>query len=250
MSAERFPDLSRLERHIVEWLRRTVNDAKACGCVLGLSGGIDSAVVSVLCQRAFGEDMLTVIMPCHSTPDDEADAARMVELFRFPSIRMDLSAIYDTVSNSLSQYLGTHSPELALANIKPRLRMITLYSLAQSRNYLVCGTGNKVELTVGYFTKYGDAGVDLLPIGDLLKGDVRRLARYLGIPAQIIDKPPSAGLWSGQTDEGEMGVTYEELDSFILSGKGSEKVRAFVNEANARSEHKRKVPPVCDTTGL
>lgn len=250
MNAGRFPDLSLLERHIVDWLRRTVSDAKAHGCVVGLSGGIDSAVVSVLCQRAFGENMLTVIMPCHSNPNDEADAARMIEAFGFPSVRIDLSLIYDTVSGSLSQYLGAHSPRLALANVKPRLRMITLYALAQSRNYLVCGTGNKAELTVGYFTKYGDAGVDILPIGGLLKGDVRRLAHHLNIPSSIIDKPPSAGLWSGQTDEGEMGVSYEELDSFILSGEGSERVSAFVSEANRRSEHKRNVPPVCDIASL
>jgi NAD+ synthase len=117
--------------------------------------------------------------------------------------------------------------------------------LAQTRNLLVCGTGNRVELTVGYFTKYGDSGVDLLPLGDLLKGEVRQLARLLEIPAPIIEKPPSAGLWQGQTDEGEMGVTYDELDRFLALGEGTDKVRSFVEKARTRSEHKRRTPPIC-----
>ena len=110
---------------------------------------------------------------------------------------------------------------------------------------LVCGTGNRVELTVGYFTKHGDSGVDLLPLGDLLKGEVRELARLLEVPAPIIEKPPSAGLWEGQTDEGEMGFSYEELDRYMAKGEGPETVRGFVEKARLRSEHKRNTAPVC-----
>ena len=105
-----------------------------------------------------------------------------------------------------------------VANVKPRLRMATLYFVANSLNYLVAGTGNRAELTIGYFTKYGDGGVDVLPIGDLLKSEVRALARELGVPQPILDKAPSAGLWLGQTDEEEMGFTYAELERYLTGG--------------------------------
>src|SRR5690606_5628013 len=108
--------------------------------------------------------------------------------------------------------------DMAVANLKPRLRMTTVYYVANTRNYLVAGTGNRSELTIGYFTKYGDGGVDLLPIGRLLKAEVRELARELGIPERIITKAPSAGLWAGQTDEGEMGFTYAELERYLSEG--------------------------------
>jgi len=109
---------------------------------------------------------------------------------------------------------------LAMANIKPRLRMTTLYFFAQNCHFLVCGASNRDELELGYFTKHGDSGVDLLPMGDLLKGEVRLLAGHLGVPAPIISRPPSAGLWPGQTDEGELGATYDEIDRYLVTGKG------------------------------
>ena len=134
--------------------------------------------------------------------------------------------------------------DLGLANIKPRLRMTTLYFLAARRKLLVVGTGNKSEIMIGYSTKYGDSGVDLLPIGSLVKTEVRGLARFLGVPQEIIDKAPSAGLWAGQTDESEMGFTYEELDRYILTGDGSPETRAIIEEMIRRSEHKKMLPPV------
>ena len=139
---------------------------------------------------------------------------------------------------------------LAIANLKPRLRMITLYYHANKMNYLVVGTGNKSEAVMGYCTKYGDAGVDLLPLGGLLKSQVRELAKEMGVPSEIIEKPPSAGLWAGQTDEEEMGITYEELDKVILAlekndcsgldGKLVEKVKQKMQE----TVHKRCFPPI------
>jgi NAD+ synthase len=136
--------------------------------------------------------------------------------------------------------------DLPIANLKPRLRMLTLYYFANKLNYLVVGTGNKSELTMGYFTKYGDGGVDILPLGDLLKTEINKLAAELGVPREIIDKPPSAGLWAGQTDEGEMGITYAELDK-ILSGepKGilQEKID-LVKSREALSRHKRALPDI------
>jgi NAD+ synthase len=133
-----------------------------------------------------------------------------------------------------------------LANVKPRLRMATLYFIANTLNYLVAGTGNRSELSIGYFTKYGDGGVDMLPIGRLVKSEVRALASELGVPEPIIEKPPSAGLWAGQTDEGEMGFTYEDLERYL--NEGSAGVAAPIADTITRlaraSEHKRSLPPM------
>jgi len=135
--------------------------------------------------------------------------------------------------------------QLPEANMKPRLRMATLYFLANSLNYLVAGTGNRSELTLGYFTKYGDGGVDLLPIGDLLKSDVRTAARELGVPDEIVEKAPSAGLWLGQTDEAEMGFSYEVLENHLTNGPAavSPALAMRIERLIRQSEHKRSLPP-------
>ena len=133
---------------------------------------------------------------------------------------------------------------LARANLRPRLRMASLYYFANRLNYLVVGTGNRSELEVGYFTKYGDGGVDLLPLGALLKRQVRALAAHLGVPAPIIEKPPSAGLWEGQTDEGEMGFSYADLDRYLAGGKVPAALGERIEAMRTASEHKRRPPPV------
>ena len=132
------------------------------------------------------------------------------------------------------------------ANIKPRLRMTSLYFLANSLNFLVAGTGNRSELALGYFTKYGDGGVDVLPIGHLLKSEVRSLAKELGVPQPILDKPPSAGLWAGQTDEAEMGFTYEMLEAYLMGGAPavSPDVARRIEELQRASAHKRGLAPI------
>ena len=229
---------------IESWLKEKLRAAGNKGGIVGLSGGIDSAVVAAILKRVCGTRMMTVIMPCHSQPEDRLHAELVARRFELPLLVVDLTAAYDTLLGALSAHQGAGG-QLASANLKPRLRMSTLYYIAQERNLLVCGTGNRVELTVGYFTKYGDSGVDLLPLGDLLKGEVRQLASLLDIPAPVIDKPPSAGLWQGQTDESEMGVTYDELDRYLALGEGPEKVREFVERSRTRSEHKRNAPPLC-----
>jgi len=122
--------------------------------------------------------------------------------------------------------------------------MLTLYYVANQLKYMVAGAGNRSELAVGYFTKYGDGGVDILPLGNLVKGEVRELASFLGIPQSIIDKPPSAGLWEGQTDEGEMGFSYDELDRYLFAGDASDKVREKIESMIAANEHKRSLPPI------
>jgi NAD+ synthase len=237
--------MSRLADHLTEWLRREVEAGHGRGAVLGLSGGIDSAVVGALARRAFGERMLTIVMPCHSDPADAEDAGLVARELGLPVTTVDLGSVYD----ALVAELGKASAELpqhrlATANLKPRLRMTTLYAFANLLSYRVLGTGNLDELTIGYFTKYGDGGADLLPLGSLTKGEVRDLARELGVPPRIIEKPPSAGLWAGQTDEGEMGLTFEHLDAFMRGGEVPAEVRARIEALRDASAHKRALPKV------
>lgn len=232
---------------IAAWLRERLADANAEGFVCGLSGGVDSAAVAALAARAVGpESVLAALMPCHSVPEDAVLGQLVADTFDIPTVTVDLSAVYDVLMDVLPQ--SEH--RLASANIKPRLRMIALYYLAQSHNYLVLGSGNKTELAIGYFTKWGDGGADLLPLGDLDKTGVWNLARELGVPREVVERAPSAGLWPGQTDEGEMGITYRELDRVLAAIEAGdlsdiepatlEKVRGMM----ARSEHKRAMPPV------
>jgi NAD+ synthase len=212
-----------------------------------MSGGIDSAVLAVLCQRAFPESTLGVMMPCHSNPDDKAHALAVAEKFAIPTVEVALDSIYEAFMRELPEFKENPKlKHLAQANLKPRLRMAALYYVANQRRYMVAGSGNRSEIAIGYFTKHGDGGVDIMPLGNLVKSQVRELARHLGIPVEIIDKPPSAGLWEGQTDEAEMGVSYEELDGYVLTGKASEAVRQKIEKMMAGSDHKRSLPPIPD----
>jgi NAD+ synthase len=238
---------AKLAEHISAWLRDYVAQAGAKGYVVGLSGGIDSATTAALCQRAVGEHVLGVLMPCHSSSED-ADMARLVaDTFDLETTLVDLGPTNDCLLALLPEDLA----DLARANIKPRLRMTVLYALAQTKEYLVAGTGNKSELMVGYFTKYGDGGVDVEPLGNLYKWQVRDLARELCVPPAVVDRPPSAGLWAGQTDEDEMGITYDELDralAAIEQGTAAAvdpDVLARVRQMIAASAHKRVMPPAC-----
>ncbi len=235
-------DLANMTADLVTWLQEEVKKAGSKGVVLGLSGGIDSAVVAALCRRAWPEHCLGLIMPCHSDPADTADAWMVARHLELPVVEISLDDIYDRLVLLLTgePYAGQRS--LALANLKPRLRMLTLYFHANERHYLVVGTGNKSELAVGYFTKYGDGGVDLLPLGNLVKSQVRELARYLELPAKTITRAPSAGLWAGQTDEGEMGLAYEVLDRYILTGEAPPATRERIEAMAACSAHKRRMP--------
>ena len=239
-----------LARHLTDWIAAEVAAAGGDGAVFGLSGGIDSAVVAALAKRAFPHHTLGVIMPCHSDPQDAEDAMVCAHHFDIPNCTVDLGPVYDLLLASLGEHC-TDMPDsrLATANLKPRLRMTTLYSFANQLNYRVLGTGNRSELAVGYFTKYGDGGVDFLPLGGLVKGEVRDLARHLGVPERIITKPPSAGLWADQTDEAEMGLTYEELDAYLLTSEASPAVKAKVDAMNAASEHKRTLPRIAPKPG-
>lgn len=235
-----------LADQIAAWIKEQVTQAGMQGGVVGLSGGIDSAVVAGLAARALGPERVTAaILPVHSNPQDVEHAKLAAAAFGLEPLLIDLSRAYDVLHETLPP-----GSELADANIKPRLRMIALYHLANTRQALVIGTGNKSEEMIGYFTKYGDGGVDILPIGGLYKHQVVALAREIGVPEPIIAKPPSAGLWPGQTDEAEMGMSYDELDAILAaiergdtSGFPPDRV-ALVERMIAKSEHKRRLPPV------
>ena len=243
-----------------DWIREQVNASGARGIVVGLSGGVDSAVVLRLSQIAMEDQVVGVLMPCHSDAGDEVDAKMLADHFKVATIRVDLAPAYDRLVADLKSAVGRLPEAIAqpstagstdlraripLANIKPRLRMSVLYYIANSLNYLVAGTGNRSELLIGYFTKYGDGGVDILPLGNLLKSEVQTLARTLEVPSAIIDKPPSAGLWPGQTDEAEMGFSYADLESYLTDGPQavSPALAMRVERLVRVSEHKRMLAP-------
>jgi NAD+ synthase len=238
----------KLVTQLVKWLRAQLKTSHAKGFVVGLSGGIDSAVVSVLCKMAVDKNVLGIIMPCDSNPQDLSDAMLVAKKFKIKTEVIDLTPVFNILSKTLK--FSPKSKNLSVANIKPRLRMITLYYFANKYNYLVVGTGNKSELTMGYFTKYGDGGVDILPIGDLLKTQIFQLAKKLNIHEKIINKPPSAGLWKGQTDEKEMGVTYKILDETITNLQQKKyslcdkKIVSKINLAIKKSAHKLTTPKI------
>ncbi|GAX91481.1 NAD(+) synthase [Effusibacillus lacus] len=231
--------------NLVWWIRHKIAEAKANGVVVGVSGGIDSAVVSALCKKAFPERSLGLIMPCNSIQEDRMYAEEVCNAIGLDYKVMDLSDTYNVLIKTARSagLVDEDSHPLVGGNLKARLRMSTLYLAAQERGYLVVGTDNAPESVTGYFTKYGDGGVDILPISSLLKRQVRELARYLGIPAAVISKPPSAGLYEGQTDESEMGLRYDDIDDYIAGLEVPAGVKQKIQEMEARSQHKREMPP-------
>ena len=235
-------------RMLVDWIQDRVMSAGCRGVVLGMSGGLDSSVLAVLCQRAFPKNVLGLIMPCYSLDKDREHADMVARKFDIHTKTVGLKAVYDALIYVLPDTRSDPSrAQVAQANLKARLRMATLYYVANEMNYLVAGSSNRDELAMGYFTKYGDGGVDILPLGNLVKKKIRELARHLGIPQEIMDKPPSAGLWQGQTDEEDMGVTYDTLDRYILEGSGPEELKSLVEFRKAASRHKLLPPPIPDS---
>jgi len=213
--------MQKIIEQISSWIKEKVDVAGCKGVVIGLSGGIDSAVVAALCRKSMNKDsVLGVIMPCGSQKEDEEDAYLVANHLDMRTDFYDLGNAFEGLSpTSLLHY--DENMQLPNANLKARLRMTTLYLFANTFSYLVVGTGNKTEILVGYFTKYGDGGSDIEPIGGLYKTQVFEMARVLGLPEKIINKTPSAGLWKGQSDEEEMGVTYDELDKILKLTEGN-----------------------------
>lgn len=261
----RLRDAAELRRRLVDWIRERVDASGMRGVIFGLSGGVDSAVVCGLAAEALGaQRCLGVIMPAESMADDARLARDVAEAFKVPVIEVDLSDTVGGLRALLNAnvaaareagHAGTTAAEagassaaapeqLAQANLKPRLRMITLYYYANLLNYLVLGTGNKAEFTLGYFTKWGDGAADAFPLADLLKHEVWALARDLRVPDEVTERAPTAGLWAGQTDEQEMGLRYVQIDRYLATGSsGDPQVDAEIQRRFRASRHKVASPP-------
>lgn len=227
----------------IEFIRGIINSAGASGIVYGNSGGKDSALVGILCKKAC-DNTLGLIMPCGTKQNygtDMSDAEIVAAQFDIATREIDLAEVKNTFLEALGEEF--HPNSAAGANIAPRLRMATLYAIAASENRLVAGTGNRSEAYMGYFTKWGDGACDLNPIADLTVTEIYEFLEFLGAPPSIINKAPSAGLFEGQTDEKEMGVTYRDIDIYLLTGEASEENKAIIERFHKASEHKRQTPP-------
>lgn len=229
---------------LMTWLDAQLKETGMKSFIVGLSGGIDSAVVAALCSRVRPNDTYGYIMPCHSNPDDAKYGQMVADAFNIPTKVVALDDVFDVMLSKLTDELYQDNlTNLTFANIKPRLRMTTLYFYAAKHQGLVVGTGNKAEITVGFYTKHGDGGCDILPLANLTKAQVFEMAKYLGVPQPIIDKRPSAGLWHGHDDEDEMGITYKDLDHYIITGEAKPEAKKAIEELHRKSEHKRHMPP-------
>lgn len=227
----------------VEFIKQVLKESRADGIILGNSGGKDCALVTILSKMAT-DNVVNVIMPCESKRNytvDRDDALKLSKKFDIETYEIDLTDTKLMLKDAVKDYCGDKS-NMHFNNMNPRLRMITLYTIAQSKNLLVAGTGNLSEMTMGYFTKWGDGAYDFDPISDLTVSEVYEMLRYLDAPTEIIEKEPSAGLYEGQTDEKEMGVTYASIEEFIKTGKGpdSDKIKSVY----LKTAHKRSLPKV------
>lgn len=235
---------------IAEWIKECIRKADRKGVVLGMSGGIDCCVVARLCQIA-EVDIHLVMMPYGedmTNSKSHAHAMEFIEKFNFSYHVYDIQPAVDaiTVTHEVCPLTTSETNlELSLANIRPRVRMTYLYQLAQLGSRFVAGTGNMAERTVGYFTKWGDGACDFNPLAMLTKQEVYTLARYLAVPDSIINKKPSAGLWEGQTDEDELGMTYDQINTYILEGSsGNSEVDSLIKARISMSAHKFDKIPV------
>ncbi len=250
---------------IAGWLKKRLDESGARTFVLALSGGIDSAVVCGLAAQGAGPDhVLGVIMPSASSPDEAVQAAKVAAAFGVKTLTVELTSLARSFQAAMPTEAALDAlgmlprananidgrRQLATANVRPRLRMTTLYYIANMASGIVVGTGNKSESMIGYFTKYGDGGVDLLPIVDLYKHEVRAVASHIGVPQSVIERPPSAGLWQGQTDEDEIGLTYDQLDRALTAIESEntssidQAVMERVQSLHEGSAHKRSPIPM------
>lgn len=227
----------------VNWIREILAKAHANGIVIGNSGGKDCTLVEIL-SKMVTDNVLSVIMPCESKRNyniDRDHALLVAEKYDIKTIEVDITEAKLALKSALTPIIGEEVP-MAYGNMNPRLRMTVLYTIAQTYNYLVAGTGNASERFMGYFTKWGDGAFDFNPIADLTVAEVYEMLEYLEAPREIIDKAPSAGLFDGQTDEDEMGVKYSDVDEYIKTGKCANQDKII--GANKRTEHKRVPSPI------
>lgn len=232
----------------VEWIRSVLSSSGAKGVIYGNSGGKDCSLVGILCKMAT-DNVLGVIMPCSSKQNyttDRDDAIAVGKHFGIKQIEVDLTDVKSAFLTALGDLsvdsVGEHNALMAGVNINPRLRMTALYALGQTRGYLVAGTGNLDEYTLGYFTKWGDGAYDFNPIADLTVGEIYEHLRYLGCPSSVIEKAPSAGLYQGQTDEQEMGIKYADVDAYLRGGNVDPAVVEKIERMSRGAEHKRRLP--------
>lgn len=245
-------DIPATARNIQNWINSEVRAISAESLVIGLSGGVDSSLIAALCQAsATGAYLNGLILKCGNNSQDERDARDIASRYDIRLDEIDLRPVYEEMQRRLSHAMITS--RLSNANLQSRLRMCALYAKANASRGLVVGTTNLTEAVLGYYTKYGDGGVDIEPIEGLLKREVREMAAHMGVPDHIVNKTPSAGLWSGQTDESELGVTYDQLDEAIyqiITGNPEpergrqylERAANVVRDMYRRNAHKRRQP--------
>jgi NAD+ synthase len=247
--------------HIVDWLKTYATSANMDGFILGISGGIDSAVASSLCAKT-GLRTLCVEMPIHQSPSHVSRGQNHIKALKHQfanvtNVQVDLTSVFEQFKGVVPQAYECEHLELTLANTRARLRMTTLYYFAGLHKYLVAGTGNKIEdFGVGFFTKYGDGGVDLSPIADLIKSEVNEIAKFLNVNQEILDADPSDGLFGDcRSDEDQMGASYDELEWAMKMDEGGQKATDFsgrkfevfniYKRLNNANQHKMKPIPIC-----
>ena len=226
----------------VEFIQGLLKNSGAKGIIFGNSGGKDSALVGILCKAAC-DNTLGIIMPCESKRnfgEDKDDGCDLAQQYGIETRVLDLTAEKALVMEVTSSVTTLNAS--AISNIAPRLRMLALYTIGASENLLVAGTGNRSERYMGYFTKWGDGSCDFNPISDLTATEVFEFLAYLKAPTNIITKAPSAGLYEGQTDEQDMGVTYKAIDDFLLYGTVNEADKAVIDRYHSRADHKINGP--------
>ena len=240
-----------IENDIINWMQQQVEARDADGALVGLSGGVDSATVGGLIEKAFGDDSLGVLLPCSGTVSKDVEYAQMVaEKFDLETLSVNLKDAYDAIEDTFNSididkverkyWPQTKVPTIdpAQQNIITRLRMMTLYHIAERKNYLVAGTSNKSEIFTGYYTLHGDGATDMRPLGDLYKTEVWDLAEKIGVPQEIVDRPPTGGLRGEETegDEEEFGIPYSILDDIHQALENNESLEEFDDEDVARTK--------------
>lgn len=234
-------------QHIIKWLKEYADHAGMKGGLVGLSGGLDSSVVAYLIKEAFGENSLGVLLPIHNSIEAEEDALSVVKDANIDHIGIELTdtfnAGFGAIEKTLDDQVNNDTIQLVEANFQARIRMATLYAVAQNNNYLVVGTGNLSEAFTGYFTKYGDEGVDVSPLKNYRKEQIKEMAKYLNVSDVIINKAPSADLWEGQTDEIEMGISYTAIDMYLRGEEIPPSDEKTLMKLHHSTEHKRHLPP-------
>lgn len=231
-------------KNAINWIKQYVNKSGADGVVVGNSGGKDSATVIAMSVNAIGkEKVIAVSMPCNSKNSDFEDAKLVADTFGVRFLKVDLTSTYEEMEKEVSSQLTCGLSKESIINIKPRLRMTTLYGIAQTLNCLVIGTGNLCEAMVGYTTKWGDNSSDFNPIGNFTVDEVLKIGEILGVPEKILNKAPNDGL-GGLTDEEKMGIKYSQIAEMIETGKTDDKAQMEIIKRYQNSKHKRNIVPV------